>query len=306
MAKRKEFFKKNQGLALFKILSRLVLALSFTSVMSGCSSFFYYPSTVNFYSPSKVNLQEEDVFFKDSLNNSIHAWWFSAQCDPDAKGQVHSKGTVVFFHGNAENITTHFLMLYWLPQAGYNYLIFDYPGYGSSSGRPHQENTLAAGVAAIQWVHEHKDAGPLIIYGHSLGGNVALRSVEVVKDKIPLRNVIIEASFPSYRGIAGGVLRRSWITWLFSPLGWLFVSNAEAPRDLASISPVPLLFIHGDADRGVEVDYSRKMFALAKEPKQLWIVPGGMHGDTYFRERGKYRGLLLDYLEKTAPAAAAK
>jgi alpha-beta hydrolase superfamily lysophospholipase len=266
------------------------------TLLTGCSSFFYYPSTQSFYSPQRVNLHEQDVFFKDSLNDSIHAWWFAAKTK-------EAKGTIVFFHGNAENITTHFLMLYWLPEAGYNYLIFDYPGYGISSGKPNQENTVAAGIAAVQWVHDHKDARPLIIYGHSLGGNIALRATELVKDRVPLRNVIIEASFPSYTGMASSVLRRSWITWLLSPLGYVLVSNEGAPRDIAGISPIPLLFIHGDADPVIEVENSKHMFATAKQPKQLWIVPGGHHGDTYFLTGAKYRDLLLNYLDKTKPAS---
>jgi hypothetical protein len=250
-----------------------------------------------------VKLQEEDVFFKSSANDSIHAWWFAANPEDPKKP---AKGTVIFFHGNAENITTHFLMLFWLPAEGYNYLIFDYPGYGVSSGKPTQAGTTAAGIAAVEWVHEHKDKGPLIIYGHSLGGNVALRTAELIKDKIPLRNVIIEGSFPSYQRMGRWVLKRSWITWWLQPMAWLTISESEAPRDITSISPVPLLFIHGDADVAVEAENSRMMFADAKEPKELWIVPGGRHGDTYFREKGKYRQLLLEYLEKTAPKKEAK
>ena len=63
----------------------------------------------------------------------------------------------------------------------------------------------------------------------------------------------------------------------------------------------PVLLIHGDADQAVEVENSKRMFEMAKEPKQLWIVPGGQHGDTYFRDSSKYRDLLINYLDKTKP-----
>lgn len=275
-----------------KVKHLLASALFF--LLTGCSSLFYFPSQQRYYSPEKVYLKQEEIFFKASTNDSIHGWWFAAKT-PQAKG------TVVFFHGNAENISTHFLMLHWLPGEGYNYLIFDYPGYGLSSGKPDQKNTVEAGVAAIQWVHEHKDPGPLIVYGQSLGGAVALRSAEIIKDKVPLRNVIIESGFRSYPQMARYVLSRSWITWILQPLTVVLVSNAGGVQNVGSFSPVPMLFIHGDSDGIVERENSEKLFALAKEPKKLWIVPGGHHGDMYFIDQQKNREQLLKYLDETKP-----
>lgn len=278
-------------------VKKLLLAafLFLSALLTGCSSFFYYPSRLKFYSPEKVNLREEDVFFKNSLGDSIHGWWFAAKT-PKAKG------TVVLFHGNAENITTHFLLLYWLPAEGYNYLIFDYPGYGLSTGKPNQTNTVDSGVAALEWVHAHKDPGPLIVYGQSLGGAIALRAAELAKDKIPLRNVIIDSGFRSYPQMGRYVLSRSWITWPLQPLTFLLISNKGGVHDLSSFSPVPLLFIHGDSDPVVEMENSQRMYDLAKEPKKLWIVPGAHHGDAYFIDQEKNREILLKYLQETAPA----
>ncbi len=281
-------------MAKMKVILLIACALFSVLSLTACSSFFYYPSRLVFYTPEKVHLQQEDVTFTNADGDSVNAWWFSA------KTKV-AKGTIVFFHGNAENMTTHFLMLHWVPEAGYNYLIFDYPGYGKSSGKPTQKNTVASGVAAIEWVQKNKDQRPLIVYGQSLGGNVAMRSAELVKNRIPLRNVIIEASFLSYKTVANQVLRRSWITWLLSPLAYVLVGNGGAPDDISTLSPVPMLFIHGDADYVVEVKNSKILFDHAKDPKQLWTVSGGQHGDTYFRDNGKYRALLLNYLENTAP-----
>lgn len=275
-----------------KVILLIAGALFSVAGLTACSSFFYFPSQLSFFQPQKVDLVAEDVYFKNSENDSIHAWWFAAK-------SKQSKGTVVFFHGNAENMTTHFLMLHWLPSAGYNYLIFDYPGYGTSSGKPSQKSTVSSGVAALKWVYEHKDQRPLIVYGQSLGGNVAMRSVEELKGQLPVRNLVVESSFSSYRTVASRLLRQSWITWLLSPLAYVLVSNSGAPHELEGFSPIPMLFIHGDADRVVSIENTYSMFKEAKEPKQLWVIPSGAHGDTYFAHDRKYRELLLDYLEST-------
>jgi alpha-beta hydrolase superfamily lysophospholipase len=275
-----------------KVILLIAYALFSMTGLTACSSFFYYPSKLTFYQPQRVNLKEEEVFFKSSENDSIHAWWFAAKTK-------ESKGTVIFFHGNAENMTTHFLMLHWLPEAGYNYMVFDYPGYGVSSGNPTQTNTVASGVAAIEWVHKNKDSRPLIIYGQSLGGNIAMRAAEITKGAVPIRNIIIEGSFLSYKGVASRLLRRSWVTWILNPLPYVLVSDEGAPINISNFSPIPILFIHGDADHVVEPVNSEVLFDRAKDPKELWLVKGGQHGDTYFRDSGKYRDLLLSYLDRT-------
>ncbi|MEN9724357.1 MAG: hypothetical protein RJB38_2343, partial [Pseudomonadota bacterium] len=64
------------------------------------------------------------------------------------------------------------------------------------------------------------------------------------------------------------------------------------------ISPLPLLVIHGEKDPVIPVQFGRRIFELAKEPKELWLIPNGQHLDTMFREKGKYRDRLVDWLEQ--------
>jgi len=264
--------------------------------LTGCQSFFYFPLKDKLFDPARIKMHPEDVYLKTASGETIHGWYFTAT---DAN---NSKGTFLFFHGNAENLTSHFLMFHWLPDKGYNYLIFDYPGYGASTGKPTPEGTVEAGVAAAQWLHLKKDSRPLIIYGHSLGGIVALKTAEEIKDKIPLRNIIIEASFSSYQQMARNVLSRRWWTWPFQPLTYLVISDKEAPKDLSEFSPIPMLFIHGNEDHAVEMKNTEKMFTAAKPPKEIWIVPGGHHGDLYEIRNGELREQLLSYLSKTSTA----
>ncbi|MBO9665387.1 MAG: alpha/beta hydrolase [Bdellovibrio sp.] len=259
-------------------------------LLTGCQSFFYYPQKEKFYDPNRIQLKYEDVHFKSALGDNIHAWYFPSS-------QKESKGTILFFHGNAENISTHFMMFYWLPSQGYNYLIFDYPGYGQSSGQPTSENTVAAGVAAAEWLKANREKRPLIIYGHSLGGIVAMKAAEELKGSLEIRNVIVEASFSSYQKMGRRVLSRSWITWLGQPLTYAVLSDKYSPEPISQIAPIPMLFIHGDQDPVMEVESSKEMFAAALEPKELWIVPGGHHGDLYQINNGELREKLLKYLQ---------
>ncbi|MFV8259430.1 alpha/beta hydrolase [Bdellovibrio bacteriovorus] len=276
----------------FSGLRRFFFGCIATMLLAGCQSFFYYPMKEKLFDPARIKLNPEDVYLTTSTGEKVHGWYF-------ASAQADNKGTMLFFHGNAENLTSHFLMFQWLPSQGYNYFIFDYPGYGQSSGYPTPENTVAAGVAAAEWLHQKKDSRPLIVYGHSLGGIIALKTAEEVKGRIPLRNVVIEASFDSYQGMAKGVMNRHWFTWILQPLSSVVVSDEYAPQSLASLSPIPLLFITGTADKAVEPRFTENMYQNAAEPKELWLIPDGRHGNLYEIRNGELRDRFLSYLSKT-------
>jgi alpha-beta hydrolase superfamily lysophospholipase len=259
--------------------------------LGGCSSFLYYPNKeTKFLNPKQLNVEPEEVWFTTQDGNKIHAWWFNAKTKT-------AKGSIVFFHGNAENLTSHFALLSWITEKGYNYLIFDYPGYGLSSGEPNPYSCLMSGHAAVEWVHENKDKRPLIIYGQSLGGNIALRTLLDEKDKIPMKAMIADSTFSSYRSIARYKLSTTWITWLLQPLGYVLLSDKYAPGDLAEISPIPLLVIHGQHDMVVEPRWGERIYKEAKEPKTIWRIESKEgHGATYFRSNQSYREKLVDYL----------
>jgi pimeloyl-ACP methyl ester carboxylesterase len=232
-------------------------------------------------------MQFQDHFVKTPSGHSIHYWYFPAE---------NSKGLILFFHGNGENMSTHFLLMSWLPKENYSYVVFDYPGYGFSSGEPTQESTVESGVTMIKEVTSKWPSEKFFVYGQSLGGIVAMRSVQEWGGEP--QALIVESSFSSYQRMARRVLSRHWLTWIFQPLAWVLVSDQKAVEDTGHFSPIPLLFIHGDADRVVEPINSQEMFAQSIDPKELWIVPGGGHSDTYFKNDLTYRQKLINYLDQ--------
>ena len=253
----------------------------------------YYPRKERFYDPAKFNITFEEVRFTDKNNQKLHGWWFPTR-------EKNPKGTWVYFHGNAENITTHFLSVSWLPEAGYNYFIFDYPGYGESEGDPSPADNVAAGIAAIEWVRDNKDKSPLVIYGQSMGGIVAMRTAIELKDKIPLRVLIADGTFPSFQRIARKKLGQHWLTWLFQPLAYLTLSDSWAP-DVEKVSPLPLVVMHGEQDKVIEIEHGQRIFSDAKEPKAFITVPEGAHNNLFWVAERKYRDVLLSKIDEIAP-----
>lgn len=245
----------------------------------------YYPSQHEFYSKKDLPYDVEDLNFPDTSGNQINAWYFHAK-KPKAK--------ILFFHGNAQNLSAHFAMLSWLVDHNYDLMIFDYPGYGKSTGTPTPESTALSGVAALKKIEEINPNLPLFVYGQSLGGQVLQKSLNLYERK-NYKAVFIESSFVSYRSIAKSVVSKSWVTWLFQPLAWLFMSDQWA-GDPSQISPIPLYVMHGDNDTVVSIDQGKRLFKAAKDPKQWKVFEGGAHSNSYFIKNGIYRRYLLETL----------
>ena len=251
---------------------KLFILLVLSSILSSCSSLLYHPTHHQHYEPAHFGVQPEELWI-----DGLHAWRFRA-----TSGQP--KGLVLFFHGNAENLTSHFSALSWLPREGFDYLIFDYRGYGKSPGTPSPESTVRDGIRVIRWGLAQRL--PLILFGQSLGGAVLQRSLEEIKDpeelkKIPL--ITLESSFRSYRKAGQKVLAQSWITWPFQWISHLLLSDSQAPK-----LPLPrgphYVVLHGTHDRTIPLELGEELFHSAPETKEAWVVPGGGHIQAFWMQ----------------------
>ncbi|MGE5189439.1 MAG: alpha/beta hydrolase, partial [Gemmatimonadota bacterium] len=122
------------------------------------------------------------------------------------------------------------------------------------------------------------DGDRIVVLGQSLGGAVAVYAVAHSPHKARIRALVVDSAFAGYREIAREkVAEIPLLRLLRSPLSRL-VTDRYSPRLwIARVAPVPVLIVHGDADRIVPVAHAERLFALAAEPKALWIVPGAGH-----------------------------
>ncbi len=265
-------------------------------MLGGCSRLLYYPSDQYLHPADfkKAKLQPpEEVLFSSWDSTPLYGWYFKN------KTRKIPRGLIVFFHGNASNISGHFPALYWILNQGYDYFIFDYEGYGKSQGKPSPRATINDGKAALCWAALHHPSVPLIVFGQSLGGAVALRTVSEVKDRIPIAYLAVDSTFSSYRAAARGVLAHHWLTWILQPIVYAVISDRYAPKGhIAEISPIPLLVLHGDQDQTVDFKLGKKVYELAKPPKEFIRVVGGRHIDAFWGHEGWYRREFIKQLNR--------
>jgi fermentation-respiration switch protein FrsA (DUF1100 family) len=250
----------------------------------GGNQLFYLPTRDEPSTPAAWGCKFEEVNFKSVDGTPLHGWFI-----PSRDGESSSKPTVVFSHGNAGSIGHHLGFVVWLAEAGYNVLMFDYRGFGKSGGRVERRGMVNDVKAAFAYTGTRSDvdARSLVSYGHSLGGAKSVTALGETPVK-GLRAVVIDGAFASYQAMArviGGQLGASLVT------------DELAPKDFVEkLSPVPLLVVHGSRDEVVPVAQGRQLFASAREPKTLFEVKAGRHGDALSRDNGAFRRRMLEWL----------
>ena len=202
---------------------------------------------------------------------------------------LDAKGTVVHMHGNAQNMSSQWQFVEWVPERGYNLFVFDYRGYGQSRGKPEPKGVFEDAVAALDYLRTRTDidTGRLFVFGQSLGGMNAIAAAGASQQGV--RAVLAEAPFYSYTALADDRTPGE---------GQLVEDTYCATTYVAKLSPIPLLLIHGTNDKVVPYSHSIMLLAEAGEPKQLVTIAGGEHIDAMTdRYDTKYQDMMIEFFD---------
>lgn len=280
----------------------VLVSIALVGALPGCDSYFFYPLKDHLPNPALEGVARDDLLIRTPDGVGLHGWRLRPEGEP--------LGTVLFLHGNAENVSTHVNSVLWLVRSGYRVVLFDYRGYGRSEGKATMAGIHADALAAIDALFrmEEVDGDRVAVLGQSLGGAVAIHAVANSPHKDRIGALVVDSAFSGYREIAREKLAEvPMLKPLRSPLSRL-VTDRYSPRLwIARVSPVPVLFIHGDADPVVPPAHGERLFGLAGEPKALWIVPGAGHIQAFASAdvRARLLGFLSDALApKPVPTAA--
>lgn len=232
--------------------------------------FIFKPPTVIRTTPAAFNLEYQDVWLPVSTPSGqlspIHGWWVPATA-PDAP-------VWLFLHGNGSTIGDEVKRAFWFHQLGFSCLLIDYRGYGRSQGRFPTESSVYADVeSAWKYLTHHRQISPsqIFVYGHSLGGALA---IELALQHPDMGGLAVEGSFTTMRSMVDHLYRQFGIF----PVDWLLHQKFDSLKKVSSLS-MPVLFIHGTDDRLIPAKMSQSLFDAASEPKKLLLVPEAGHHD---------------------------
>lgn len=270
---------------LLKVLALLIL--------SSCTTLFYHPDRVQYVKPEKFNFTYKELTFHSQDNTELIGWFFPAQTK-------QPKGTIIQFHGNAQNMSAHFLALSWVIDKGYNLFVWDYRGYGISDGKPTPKGIYQDSLAAMEegrklW--EENGKGKFIVYGQSLGGPIAMKALDHYKERKFVDLVVQDCTYMSYQDIAFHKLSRSLLLPL-SPLAYVLVSDKYSSEEAVKRMDRPTLVIVGEEDKVVDQKFGRKIFKTLQTPhKWFWKIPDGEHISTFRDSKSPLRDKFISLLD---------
>jgi fermentation-respiration switch protein FrsA (DUF1100 family) len=276
----------------------LAAALPICLLLQGCGSVFFYPQRPLAFTPAIANLPYRDVEIETADHIRLHGWYLPAE---------EARGTILFLHGNAGNVSMHLASVYWLPRRRYNVLMLDYRGFGESRGSASIGGSVRDADAAIEWlaVRPEVQAHGMAVFGQSIGGAIAAYAVAHSRERGLIRALILDSTFSSYRTIAREKLASWWLTWALQwPLS-LTITDRYSPIDaIRAVSPIPVLIIHNEFDPIIPIEHGRKLYQAAGGPKQFWEFPQQGHITALTHEENRDR--LVRYLDEVfSPSKSA-
>ena len=193
----------------------------------------------------------------------LHGLWLPAQ-RADAP-------VLLYLHGARWNVSGSSNRVRRMQSLGFSVLAVDYRGFGkSSAGLPSEATAAEDARAAWDWLARTYPERPRYIFGHSLGGAIAIDLARQVDDE---QGTIVEGTFTSIPDVV------STFKWGWLPVSGLITQRFESVRKVAQIGS-PLLVVHGSADRLIPPTLGQRLYEVAQEPKRFVLVEGGTHHDT--------------------------
>ncbi len=207
---------------------------------------------------------------------------------------------LLYLHGARWNVVGSAFRMRRMQELGFSVLGIDYRGFGKTSSElPSEAMALEDARAAWDWLKAQHPGQARFIFGHSLGGAIAIALAEQVSDE---QGTLVEGTFSSMADVV------STFKWGWLPVSPLITQRFESDRRVARIGS-PLLVVHGSEDRLIKPELGRRLYEAANQPKAFVLVEGGSHHNTNSLGQGQYRQALATlfggpFLPADPPVAA--
>lgn len=318
-------FLLSKSLIAFGIVLAVAYSAACVYLFVAQGKFIFFPARAIETTPDDFQLKYQDVWLpiptKTGAAESVHGWWIPASETPPSppkawggarKGEraqatpqsdrravasvpALNKGglgrVVLYLHGNGSNVGANVEHANRFHRLGLSVFAIDYRGYGKSQGDfPSESQVYEDAQLAWDYLVKQRGVNPhqIYIYGHSLGGAIA---IDLAVRHPEAAGLIVEGSFTSTRAM---VDFQKGLFWLF-PIDLLLTQRFDSLSKVDRLQ-MPVLFIHGTADNVVPVEMSKKLFDAAPEPKQLYIVPDGGHNNVAQIGGAEYLQIVSQFL----------
>lgn len=223
----------------------------------------------------------KEVSFKAPDGSVLHGFYFKKKNSPY---------TILVSHGNAGNVSYRMHVVQLLSQAGASVFIYDYEGYGKSTGEPSLKNICDDGLAAFDYLVNNLGIKPnrIVLYGESLGSGVSCH----IASERPHAGIILQSGFSSLMAVA-----REKINILNAYPPQLYPSPSLDNKAYLANEKQPLLIIHGTDDSLIPISQAYEVYKTGSQKKTLLAIEGAGHNDVYMVGPDKILSSVRSFLE---------
>jgi pimeloyl-ACP methyl ester carboxylesterase len=265
-----KFRKRTRIFLIASICLLVIYALACSYLWARQSHFIFMPQREIKKTPAAHRLPYENIYISiDSPNGQkerIHGWWIPARNQSDK--------TLLYLHGSALNIGANVDHARRFHNLGFSVFLVSYRGYGLSDGEfPSEAQMYADAEAAWNYLVDQRHIKPerIFIYGHSIGGAVA---IDLARRQPDAAGLIAEATFTSIFDMA-----RLKYRYRLLPMGLIVEQTFDSQKKVGHLK-IPALFIHGTKDALVPPEMSRRLYDKTSSPKRLKFIMGGGHNNS--------------------------
>jgi len=265
-----------------RLIVKLVILLAVIFIILRISSFYlenkflYKPDKELSITPDSENIPYEDVTIKTKDGQAINAWFVPMK---------DAKVTVLFCHGNGGNLSDRIYRIKFFHGAGFNFLMFDYRGYGRSTGVPSEQGFYCDAQAAYDYLASRKDVqkDKIVVYGVSLGGPVAAQLC--LKRKVAA--LILENSLVS-------LMNQAQNMFPFLPMSIIITQKYDTLSKIKNIY-IPKLIVQGMDDEVVSFEDIRSLYRQSAPPREF-VAYEGKHDAEDFDVSDTYKNRIIKFL----------
>lgn len=241
------------------------------------SKLIFLPSTEFVITPKEAGILAEDVWVETEDGERLHGWFFPNDS---------AKYVVIFSHGNAGNISNRIDIAKFLNESGLGVFLYDYRGYGQSSGQPDEEGLYRDIEAVVDYIKNEKDYSEqqIILYGRSLGGAIA----SYAATKYNVGGLVIDSTFKNLK---------SMVSELY-PFVPVVLAKYSFPNELylRNIRDIPVMVMHSPNDTLIDISHGKYLYQIVAEPKKFVELRGG-HNDNFHSSVNIYNQHWSEFLE---------
>lgn len=259
----------------------LVVALTYGLIVGLMYSFqerlLFLPSSALMATPADRGLDYEDVTIRTDDGEQLHAWWIPAN---------DARGSLIFSHGNAGNLSGRVDVARLFHDLGLDVLLYDYRGYGQSTGQASEDGLYRDIEAVWRYATETRGLAPerIVLFGRSLGGAPATYLATRESPGV----LVLDSAFTSVPDVAAH-------HYPFLPVRLLATLSFDNEARLPDVT-APVLVLHSPDDEVIPFRHGERLYEVANEPKAFVQLEGG-HNEAFFRSEHLYRTDLMDFLD---------